>query len=116
MSRSSLLLVFFTLFGLAAAQFQFFNDFFGGQQHHQQQQRTGASQYAAFSENVPCSHYLCPGTMDCVERPRDCPCPDVQDVKCLIPDMDSDDDEATVVCVRGGTDCSTVEKLMKRGS
>jgi hypothetical protein len=135
MYRSSLLLVVFTLFGLSAAQFQqFFGDFFGQQQqhHHQQQQRSGASQYAAFTENgtpippvpllylslisvtVGCSQYLCPATLDCVAHPAHCPCPDVQDVKCIIPDADGDEGEGTVVCVRGGTDCSQLERLMKK--
>ncbi|KAH6915049.1 long chronological lifespan protein 2 [Coprinopsis sp. MPI-PUGE-AT-0042] len=117
MYRSSVLLVVFTLFGLGAAQFQqFFGDFFGQQQQHhqQQQQRSGASQYAAFTENVGCSQYLCPATLDCVAHPAHCPCPDVQDVKCLIPDADGEEGEGTVVCVRGGTDCSQVERLMKK--
>ncbi|TFK28881.1 hypothetical protein FA15DRAFT_583636 [Coprinopsis marcescibilis] len=116
MHRYSILLVLCTLLGLAAAQFQFFDGFFGQQQQQQQQQRAGgASQYAAFAE-IGCSQYLCPSTLDCVARPADCPCPDTQDVKCLIPDMDGDADDATVVCVRGGTDCSNVEKLIRRTS
>jgi hypothetical protein len=44
----------------------------------------------------------------------DCPCPDVQDVKCLIPDADGD--EATVVCVRGQNECTDVERLMRVGT
>src|ERR1700733_11860907 len=111
------------MFGLVFAQFDFFGNMFGHQQHEQQQQpRPGASQWAAqvesgtctkrirqyFTDNclftVSCSQYLCPTTLDCVSRPMDCPCPDVQDIKCLVPDGDGD--EAAVFCVRGQNACS----------
>ncbi|KAF8076603.1 hypothetical protein FPV67DRAFT_1559038 [Lyophyllum atratum] len=112
--------VLFLAFGLVSANFDFFGNMFGNQQqHHQQQQqqqhRSGASQWAAHADTVPCSQYLCPTTLDCVARPVDCPCPDVQDVKCTIPDVVSSN-EATVVCVRGENECAEVERLMRRGS
>ncbi|TEB30094.1 hypothetical protein FA13DRAFT_1733904 [Coprinellus micaceus] len=111
MARQSLLLLLSLFFGLASAQFQFFGDFFGQQQH--QQQRSGSSQWASFSENVQCSNYLCPETLDCVVRPSECPCPNVQDVKCLIP-AGPEGGDATVLCVRGSDGCAQVERLMKK--
>ncbi|KAF7970778.1 hypothetical protein HWV62_23046 [Athelia sp. TMB] len=121
------------LSSFAYAQFNFFGDMFG-QQHQQQQQRpAGASHWAQHLESgghnfmpydqlnlimkpsVPCSHYLCPDTHACVETPASCPCPNEQDVKCLIPDA-VDRGGATVICVRGETDCKEVEKLQKRFS
>ncbi|KAL1738331.1 hypothetical protein HDZ31DRAFT_51169 [Schizophyllum fasciatum] len=97
------------------AQFGFFDNMFGHQQQQfqqqqQQQQRSHASQWAAYQESVPCSKYLCPGTLDCVAKPSHCPCPHVQDIKCLIPDKDGD---ATVVCVRGEDGCNQVGKLAR---
>ncbi|KAF9057993.1 hypothetical protein BJ165DRAFT_1335254 [Panaeolus papilionaceus] len=108
--------VFFLNLQTVTAQFGFFENMFGGQhqqQHHQQ--RTSASQWAAYSDSVSCPQYLCPETLDCVTRPADCPCPNVEDIKCLIPDMDGGVEDATVVCTRGGTDCARVERLMRRG-
>ncbi|GLB34005.1 putative long chronological lifespan protein 2 [Lyophyllum shimeji] len=103
--------ILFLTFSMVSANFDFFGNMFGGQQHHQQQQqqRSGASHWAAQVENVPCSQYLCPATLDCVARPVDCPCPDVQDVKCTIPDSGNSDD-ATVVCVRGQNECAEDER------
>jgi hypothetical protein len=129
------------IFGLqlVSAQFQFFENMFSQQQHHhqqqQQQQRSGASQWAAYSDSgqclchfffqnrvtdrvvsllaVLCSQYLCPGTLDCVKRPVDCPCPNPEDIKCTIPDTEGED--ATVVCIRGQNECAEVERLMKKG-
>ncbi|EIN10870.1 hypothetical protein PUNSTDRAFT_85267 [Punctularia strigosozonata HHB-11173 SS5] len=95
---------------IAFAQFNFFEQMFGG--HHQQQQHrpSGESLWAAQSENVQCSSYLCPETLVCVEHPVDCPCPNVEDIKCIVPDVD-DAQAGTRVCVRGVTDCKAVERL-----
>lgn len=127
---------------VAMAQFEGFFNMFGGQHQQnqqQQQQRSGASQFSAYVDSggflsrgstavnfsnvriarvriVSCSHYLCPSTLDCVERPSDCPCPNAEDIKCLIPDMDGDVDDATVMCVRGKQECAEVEALMKKHS
>ncbi|KAF9478155.1 hypothetical protein BDN70DRAFT_783844, partial [Pholiota conissans] len=105
------------LFGLqlVAAQFNFFENMFGQQQQHQQyqQQRTGASQWAAYSDSVACSQYLCPETLDCVQKPVDCPCPNPEDIKCIVPDMEGDVEDATVICTRGQKECSEVDKLMR---
>ncbi|KAF6762179.1 long chronological lifespan protein 2 [Ephemerocybe angulata] len=114
MSKRSVVFIVSLLFGLASAQFQFFGDFFGHQQQQQQQQRSGSSQWATFSESVECSQYLCPGTLACVSRPSECPCPDPQDVKCLIP-AGPDSHDAAVLCVRGSTGCAQVERLTKKG-
>ena len=124
------------LFGLqlVSGQFQFFENMFGQQQHQQQQQqRSGAPQWAAYSDSgwyifhffqhklahlflaVSCSQYLCPETLDCVKRPVDCPCPNSEDIKCTIPDMEGGVDDATVVCTRGQNGCAEVERLMKKG-
>ncbi|KIP10666.1 hypothetical protein PHLGIDRAFT_84622 [Phlebiopsis gigantea 11061_1 CR5-6] len=83
--------------------------------HQQQQQRRppSHSQWAAQADAVPCAQYLCPDTLVCVSNPVDCPCPSVEDVKCLIPDAE-DKDAATVTCVRESNDCSAVEQLYKR--
>jgi len=95
----------------AFAQFQFFEQMFGQQHGGQQRPPSGhPGQWAAQSDAVPCSDYLCPETLTCVPNPSQCPCPDAQDIKCLISDTE-DDDSATVVCVRGGNDCSEVERL-----
>ncbi|KIM46346.1 hypothetical protein M413DRAFT_64868 [Hebeloma cylindrosporum] len=118
--HQSLYLPLLFLFGfqLASAQFQFFENMFGQQQHHQQQQqqRSGASQWAAYSDSVSCSQYLCPETLDCVKRPSDCPCPNPEDIKCTIPDMEGGVEDATVVCTRGQNECAEVERLMKKGA
>ncbi|TFK94649.1 hypothetical protein K466DRAFT_475724 [Polyporus arcularius HHB13444] len=88
---------------------------FGGQQQQQQQQRPagGMAQWQAHSDAVPCSNYLCPDTLVCVAQPSDCPCPDVQDVKCLIPDA-QDQGASTVVCVRGQDGCGIVQRLAQK--
>nr|GAT49046.1 predicted protein [Mycena chlorophos] len=96
---------------LAAAQFQFFDGMFG-QQRQQQQYASPAAQWAAHLESVSCSQYLCPGTLDCVRSPVDCPCPDAEDIKCLVPDAGSRG-EATVMCVRGEHECRQVERLAR---
>jgi hypothetical protein len=49
---------------------------------------------------VSCSSYLCPDTLVCVSTPAECPCPHVEDVKCLVPDA-VERGAATVVCARG---------------
>ena len=64
---------------------------------------------------VSCSQYLCPDTHMCVDRVAACPCPNEQDVKCIVPDA-LDDDGATVVCVRGANECADVNRLMRRFS
>ncbi|TFK43686.1 hypothetical protein BDQ12DRAFT_675391 [Crucibulum laeve] len=112
-----LVLLLLAFLGLVSAQFNgFFENMFGGQHHQQQQQqqRSGASQWAAYSDSVSCSQYLCPHTLDCVARPADCPCPNVEDVKCVIPDMEGDIEDSTIVCVRGRNDCAEVERLVRR--
>lgn len=119
-----------------SAQFNFFDQMFGGHPGHQQQQQqqrpAGASYYAAQADSgaiclqihliafhlilwvviVPCNDYLCPGTLVCVRGPSECPCPDVQDVQCAIPDP-IEKGAATVICVRGQNECSDVEKLLR---
>ncbi|KAI0660834.1 hypothetical protein C8Q70DRAFT_972772 [Cubamyces menziesii] len=94
------------------AQFGFFEQMFGGHQQQQQQQRPaagGMGQWQAHSDAVPCSSYLCPDTLVCVAQPSDCPCPNVEDVKCLIPDA-QDKGASTVVCVRGQDECGDVKR------
>ncbi|KAF9076940.1 hypothetical protein BDP27DRAFT_1177934, partial [Rhodocollybia butyracea] len=79
----------------------------------QQQQPSGGAQWASNVESASCSQYLCP-TLDCVSNPHDCPCPDQEDVKCIIPDAGGQDKDAqvgTVLCARGPDACHTVEKL-----
>lgn len=49
-----LLLVLAAGLQLAAAQFDFFGNMFGQHQQHQQQQRSGASQWAAYSDSGWC--------------------------------------------------------------
>jgi len=102
------------LLPLAMAQFQFFENMFGHQQQQQQQHRGGsASQWAAQADQISCSTYLCPDTLACVTSPSECPCPSVEDERCLIPDA-LNRDAATVLCVRGGRGCADVERLMKK--
>lgn len=62
---------------------------------------------------VSCSQYLCPQTLDCVSKPTDCPCPNAEDIKCIIPDSENLRGEGTVVCTRGKNDCLEVEQLMR---
>ncbi|KAI9445856.1 hypothetical protein BJY52DRAFT_1314513 [Lactarius psammicola] len=124
-SRLSLLALIFALFALANAQFQFFGDMFGNPQQHQQQP-SGGQQWAMHAESrtqknctlryfvtVSCSDYLCPDTLVCVKRPIDCPCPIVQDVKCIVPDT-QEVGGGTRLCIRGGTNCAQVEKLARK--
>lgn len=126
----------FCLLPDAMAQFNFFEQMFGhGQQ--QQQRGSGVSQWASqadagnnslsplwmctsFSVNlqlplVPCGEYLCPATLVCVSSPADCPCPSVEDEKCIIPDK-TDKNTGTVLCVRGTEECSEVLRLSSRWS
>ena len=49
----------------------------------------------------------------CVHQPVDCPCPNVEDIKCIVPDT-QDAGSGTRLCVRGGTDCAQVENLVKK--
>ena len=136
------LLCFTLQFSLVFAQFGFFEQMFGGHQQQQQRPAGGMGQWQAHSEagmssrcscfsldeavspkwngnvlischTVECSNYLCPDTLVCVSQPSDCPCPDVQDVKCLIPDA-QDQGASTVVCVRGQDECADVHREYRR--
>ncbi|KAF8812283.1 long chronological lifespan protein 2 [Phlegmacium glaucopus] len=106
------MLAFFFLASLQliSAQFNIFESMFG-QQQQQHPQHSGH----AYSDGVSCSQYLCPATSDCVARPKDCPCSNVEDIKCLIPDTLAGTEDATVVCTRGQNGCAEVERLMRRG-
>ncbi|PPQ77422.1 hypothetical protein CVT25_011004 [Psilocybe cyanescens] len=117
MLRSLVLPLFFLLgLQLVAAQFNFFDNMWGQQQQHQQhQQRAGSSQWAAYADSISCSQYFCPDTLDCVARPSDCPCPNAEDVKCIVPDMEGSVEDATVICTRGQDGCAEVEKLLRKG-
>ncbi|KAG1752587.1 uncharacterized protein EDB91DRAFT_1045141 [Suillus paluster] len=114
----ALILLLVASLPLASAQFNFFDHMFGHpqqpqpQQQQQQQQQRGPSQWMAHSEALSCSQYLCPGTLSCVKRPADCPCPNAEDIKCSVPDA-VETDAATVVCVRGVEECASVERLMR---
>ena len=135
-SSLSLFVLAFSLFALASAQFQFFNGMFGHPQQQQHEQRSGGQQWVMHADSstcrcphsssfplirlpslmlttVPCSDSLCPDTLVCVRKPEDCPCPNVQDIKCIVPDS-QDVGSGTRLCVRGGTDCKHVENLMKK--
>ncbi|ESK94459.1 long chronological lifespan protein 2 [Moniliophthora roreri MCA 2997] len=106
-------LVLFFLCALIAstcAQFSFFDNIF--RQQHQEQHHAGAAQWASHIDSIPCSQYLCK-TLECVKSPAQCPCPDVEDVRCVIPDSD-DRDSGTVICVRGKNECDQVERLAKK--
>lgn len=63
---------------------------------------------------VPCSAYLCPDTLVCVDTPHQCPCPNAEDIRCLIPDT-HDKAAGTVICVRGGG-CEDVDDYMNAWS
>ncbi|KAF8507608.1 hypothetical protein JB92DRAFT_688390 [Gautieria morchelliformis] len=97
---------------LVSAQFGFFEQMFQGHPA-QQQQRSGANAWAAQSEAVQCSSYICPKTLDCVDTPSACPCPNPEDIKCLVPDA-QDKGSATVFCVRGEAECADIERLASR--
>ncbi|KAI0267894.1 hypothetical protein BGY98DRAFT_938478 [Russula aff. rugulosa BPL654] len=112
-SRLSLFILAFSLFALTTAQFQFFNGMFG--QPQQQQQPSGQQQWAMHADSLSCSEYLCQDTLVCVSKPIDCPCPNVQDIKCVVPDA-QDGSSGTRLCIRGGTDCAQIEKLAKKFS
>ncbi|EGO02081.1 hypothetical protein SERLA73DRAFT_49250 [Serpula lacrymans var. lacrymans S7.3] len=115
MQTKSHIFVLSLILPLVHAQFgTFFDQMFGGhhQQPQQQQRPSGTSQWAAHSDSMQCSQYLCTDTLACVSQPSECPCPSVEDVKCMVPDT-QDKDAATVVCVRGETECSVVERLMR---
>ena len=70
--------------------------------------------FKPYGRLVLCSQYLCPATLDCVPRPRDCPCPSVEDIKCLILDTVAGTEDATVVCTRGQNGCVEVENLSRK--
>ncbi|KAI0298934.1 hypothetical protein BC826DRAFT_906804 [Russula brevipes] len=112
-SRISLLILASYLFSLASAQFQFFDGMFGHPQQQQQQQPSGGQQWVMHADSIPCSQYLCQETLVCVAKPVDCPCPNVQDIKCVVPDA-QDVGSGTRVCIRGATNCAQVEKLVKK--
>ncbi|KZT72562.1 hypothetical protein DAEQUDRAFT_590795 [Daedalea quercina L-15889] len=115
MHRLALLCIYSTCVLSAWAQFQFFEHMFG-QPSHQQQRSSGspsAGQWMAHADGVPCSHYLCPNTLVCVSNPAECPCPDPEDVKCLLPDGKGKQG-AAVVCTRGAIDCKHVERLASK--
>ncbi|KAH9959233.1 hypothetical protein BC827DRAFT_1111034, partial [Russula dissimulans] len=97
---------------LANAQFQFFEGMFG-HPHHHQQQPSGGQQWSMHADSLSCSEYLCQDTLVCVTRPVDCPCPNVEDVKCVVPDP-QEAGSGTRLCIRGGTDCAQVEKLVRK--
>jgi hypothetical protein len=70
------------LITVVSAQFQFFDSMFGGggghghpHQQHQAPVR-GVDWYNGLALDTECESgaYLCPGTMDCVNKPADCPC------------------------------------------
>lgn len=63
---------------------------------------------------VPCSTYLCPDTLVCVDAPSQCPCPNVEDIRCIIPDVHNKN-AGTVICVRGGG-CEDVDDYMNAWS
>ncbi|KAI0265880.1 hypothetical protein BC834DRAFT_824541 [Gloeopeniophorella convolvens] len=84
-----------------------------GQQQQQQQQPSGASQWATHAESLPCSDYLCQDTLVCVKKPVECPCPNVQDIRCVVPDA-LEHGSGTPLCVRGRGDCAEVEKLANK--
>jgi hypothetical protein len=99
----------------------------------QQQQPSGGQQWAMHADSrtycchlalviphicfltVSCSEYLCQDTLVCVPKPIDCPCPNVEDIKCVVPDA-QDAGSGTRLCIRGGTDCTQLEKLVKKFS
>jgi len=114
----ALFVVLLSVTGIVSAQFQFFDGMFGGSQQQQQPQRSGAEQYVAQYDAVSCSKYLCPSTLDCVDRPVHCPCPHAEDVKCIVPDKSGIDVAAdgTVLCVQGQDSCAHIEKLLLKGS
>ncbi|KAF9226655.1 hypothetical protein BS17DRAFT_681266, partial [Gyrodon lividus] len=97
---------------VATAQFGFFDHMFGNNQGQQQRQQPAqkGSQWNTHADAVSCSSYLCPDSLACVARPLECPCPNVEDTKCIIPDS-QDVGAATVVCVSGEDGCTAVERL-----
>lgn len=119
-----------SLSSVVTAQFGFFDHMFGnhqGQQQTQQQPQHGGSQWTAHADTgscglsvgltrhlcsfaVPCGLYLCPDSLVCVTRPSECPCPREEDIKCVIPDAE-DEENGTVVCARGASGCGAVERL-----
>ncbi|KAI0750958.1 hypothetical protein C8Q80DRAFT_542731 [Daedaleopsis nitida] len=114
MSIYTLLLCLALQCSIVLGQFGFFEQMFGGHQQQQQQRPAGGmGQWQAHSDAVPCSSYLCPDTLVCVAQPSECPCPDVQDVKCLIPDA-HDQGAFTSVCVRGQNECAEVQRLSQK--
>ena len=131
--RRMLRLLSTTLLLLAAtAQANIF-DFFGQNSQQAQQPQTGTAQYRALRQAgqsctplthlyaipslpqristisdalrmiAPCSTYICPATLQCVTTPRDCDCPNFQDVKCAV-------GKDHVVCARN---CDAVTAALK---
>ncbi|KAH9971366.1 hypothetical protein BGW80DRAFT_1174572 [Lactifluus volemus] len=108
-------LLVLSFLALTNAQFPFFEGMFGQPQQQQHHQPPGGQQWAMHAESLSCSEYLCPDTLVCVTKPVDCPCPNVQDIKCVVPDAQAAG-SGTRFCVRGSTGCEQVEKLAKKFS
>ncbi|GAA5964403.1 hypothetical protein JCM3765_006405 [Sporobolomyces pararoseus] len=90
----------------------FFEHLFNQQQaHHQQQQQAPSIKWEDQFSNIQCPTYLCPESLVCVDKPKDCPCPySDYDKKCLIPGGGDAGKEDTFVCAR---DCDMVKKALR---
>jgi len=62
---------------------------------------------------VPCNQYLCTDTLLCVPDPVDCPCPYVEDEKCVLVDPHTKR-PSSYVCHRGPGGCNEIEKLASK--
>ncbi|EPT03586.1 hypothetical protein FOMPIDRAFT_1022212 [Fomitopsis schrenkii] len=113
--RLAVLCIFCICVLSAHAQFHFFDQMFGHPMNNQHKPSGSpdARQWMAHADSVSCSQYLCPDTLVCVSNPADCPCPDSEDIKCLIPDGKGKQ-QAAVVCTRGAIDCKHVERLTSK--
>ncbi|KAF7581233.1 hypothetical protein FOB63_003870 [Clavispora lusitaniae] len=68
---------------VSASIFNFMHD----QYQHQEPRHEVSFEQRVLESN--CDKYLCPGTLECVARPQDCPCPyPSSQMRCVLPNGD----------------------------
>lgn len=98
-----------TISFLLSPIYAFFDQFF--QQHQQHQQQQLKKSHEDLYLNQDCNTYLCPDTLECVDKPINCPCPfPNSQFKCVLPpNPESESDDGSFVCIsKGERDCQFV--------
>ncbi|KAH9815368.1 hypothetical protein DFH28DRAFT_1126107 [Melampsora americana] len=90
------------------------NHHHGHHEHHHHESVSSSDKLRRFSEQSTCSNYLCPTSFECVSKPTDCPCLDLEDIKCLINDSSSLE-PITFFCTRA-PGCNRIENALQLGT